>query len=123
MLTPFLDNPTIQTIIVLLALPVLSAVLSFAFGLLAKIPGLPASVKAAIGRVYTSFEAEVTPAHLAALEARIEAVEAGKISAVSLAVEVADRAVTTALSAIQNPVDGTMPAAKQVNQTEAESTK
>jgi hypothetical protein len=85
-----LENPNIQALLVVLALPIVSAILSFMFGLTARIPGLPESVKSAIGRVYTSFAAEVTPANLAALEARILRVEQGKQSATQLAIEVAD---------------------------------
>jgi len=99
------ENTQIQGLLWILAIPVIAAILSFVCGLAARIPGLPLSIRLAIGRIFTSFEAEVTPANLLALQRRIVDLEANRISATALAVEVADRAVTLAIAALKPTID------------------
>jgi hypothetical protein len=71
-LDAILSSPVVHTIIVVAAIPVITAGLSFLCGLAAKIPGLSPPVKAAIGRVFTSFEKEVTPANVTEAFAEIK---------------------------------------------------
>jgi hypothetical protein len=92
-----LENPNVQIVLVILLTPVLTAILSFVCGLSARIPGLPPSIKASIGRIFTSFEAEITPANVKQLVR--EAID-GQVT--QIATTVADRAVAIMLAAIVN---------------------
>ena len=58
-----LSNPIVKNLIITLAVagvPVAVGVLSALIGLIAKIPWLPADVKLFVGRVFTSYEAQIT---------------------------------------------------------------